>query len=337
MKMIQSRANRALALIITFGAAVLVFAASPLFGAKPLSLGEIFSGAGGLDAHIFWGIRAPRVALAFLSGSGLALAGMAFQAIFRNALATPFTLGVSSGASFGAALALKLGLIGSVLGISATAISAFAGASLAIALVYGLTRLKKESTTATMLLAGVAISFFFSSLILFIQYLSDFTNTFLILRWLMGSLDAGGFNAVLEVAPFVAAGGAIIIYYSGELNLLAVGDDIAASRGVEVNRTRMALFFATSLMVGGIVAMCGPIGFVGMMSPHICRLIIGPDHRFLAPMTLLFGGLFLSLCDTLARIAIAPAEIPVGVITAMLGGPFFLWLLLAAPPEKTIM
>ena len=137
-----------------------------------------------------------------------------------------------------------------------------------------------------------------------------------------------GYDAVLGLIPLVVAGCAVLLYLTHALNLLATGEDLAASRGVEVRRTQRLLFFATSLMVGGVVAFCGPIGFVGMMVPHICRLLVGPDHRALLPATVLFGGAFLVACDTLARTVIAPAEIPVGVLTALLGGPFFLWLLL---------
>jgi iron complex transport system permease protein len=188
-----------------------------------------------------------------------------------------------------------------------------------------------------MLLAGVAVGFLFSSLILFIQYLSDFAETFRMIRWLMGGLDVVGFEAVLRLAVFVLAGLVVVLLHADELNLLATGEDLAAARGVEVSRTKKVLFFATSLMVGGVVAVCGPIGFVGMMSPHICRLLVGPDHRRLAPVTLLFGGAFLLACDTLARTVIAPAEIPVGVITALLGGPFFLWLLVRGASEKAVV
>ncbi|MCD6353539.1 MAG: iron ABC transporter permease, partial [Proteobacteria bacterium] len=264
------------------------------------------------------------------------VSGMTFQAMFRNPLATPFTLGVSSGAALGASLYIRFGLPFTLLGISGTSISAFSGAILAIFLVYGLTKAKKGFSTATMLLAGVAISFSFSSIILFTQYMSGLTQSFRILRWLMGGLEVVGFDSVWNIFPFVISGSAIVLYLTHELNLMTTGDDIAISRGVNVKLVRKVLFFATSLMVGGVVAICGPIGFVGMMAPHICRLLIGWDHRYLTPASLLFGGMFLTLCDILSRTVIAPAEIPVGVITALVGGPFFLWLLLGGSSEKSI-
>jgi len=286
---------------------------------------------------VFWQIRVPRAMLAFLAGSGLALAGMTFQAIFRNPLATPFTLGVSSGAAFGATLAIRLGWTVSLLGVSAVSLTAFAGALASLILVYGITMARRSFSTAVLLLAGVAISFFFWSLILFIQYLSDFTSSFRILRWLMGGLETVGYGPVLDVLPFVLSGSAVILCFTRELNLMAVGEDLAVSRGVRVGAVRAVLFSASTLMVGGVVALCGPIGFVGMMAPHICRLLIGTEHRYLAPATFLFGGLFLLACDVVARLIIAPAEIPVGVITALLGGPFFVWLLLRRPPAGSIL
>jgi iron complex transport system permease protein len=144
----------------------------------------------------------------------------------------------------------------------------------------------------------------------------------------MGGLDVMGFDPFFNMLPLLVIGSIVIFLLANELNLLMIGEEIAVSRGVALINIKKLIFFATSLMVGGVVAICGPIGFVGMMSPHICRLVIGPNHRYLTPATFLFGGVFLALCDTLARTLIAPAEIPVGVITAILGGPFFIWLLL---------
>jgi len=309
--------------------AVVVLAAAPFVGMQRIPLGALWSGGDDTAASILWRLRIPRVCLAFLAGASLALSGMAFQAVFRNPLATPFTLGVASGASLGAAVYIRLGLAFSLWKISGESMFAFAGAALSILAVYGLTRARRGSSTATMLLAGVAMGLFFSSLILFIQYVSDFTQTFRILRWVMGGLEKGvGFDEVLGVLPFAVTGSLIVFCMTHELNLITTGEELAASRGVEVRRTRMILFFAASLMVGAIVAVCGPIGFVGLMAPHICRLLIGPDHRYLMPATLLFGGAFLILCDTLARTVMAPTELPVGIITSLLGGPFFLWLLL---------
>ncbi len=326
--MTPSQNRGKLILLLLFLSAVLALVLAPVVGMRMTPFDAVLNpGSGGKESEIFWMLRVPRVCVSFLAGAALAISGMSFQALFRNPLATPFTLGVSSGAALGAAIYIRLGLPVVFLGIPGISISALSGAALSIMLVYGFTRLRSGFTTGTMLLAGVAISFFFSSVNLFTQYISDFTQTFRIIRWLMGGLEVVGFRSVMEMAPFVVVGSLVILLLTHELNLLTTGEEIAASRGVNIRFVRGAIFFATSLMVGGVVAVCGPIGFVGMMSPHICRLLIGPDHRYLAPATFLFGGAFLTLCDTFARTVIAPAEIPVGVITALLGGPFFIWLL----------
>jgi iron complex transport system permease protein len=281
-----------------------------------------------MEAEILRAIRIPRTLSAFLVGAALSLSGMTFQALFRNPLATPFTLGTASGASLGAALYIRLGLSFSLLGIAGISFAALLGSLFAVTLVYALTRLRNGFSTATLLLAGVAVSFFFSSLILFIQYISGLAHSFRILRWMMGSIDSMGYNALGDLLPFLISGLLILLLSSHELDQLMTGDDIAISRGVNVNRIKKRLFFAASLLVGGVVALCGPIGFVGMIAPHISRLLIGSSHRNLIPATALFGGTFLVLCDTLARSLIPPVEIPVGVITALIGGPFFIILLL---------
>jgi len=324
------RRNGWLPLFLFGSLAVLLIA--PLLGGLRVPLSSIFQPQPDDPASlIFWEIRLPRTCLAWIAGAGLAVAGMVFQAVFRNALATPFTLGVSSGASLGAAIGVRLGWGVVLLGVSGIAVGAMTGALLAIGIVYGLTRLKRDCSIGNMLLAGVAVNFFFSSLILLIQYTADIHDTFRILRWLMGGLQLVGFDAPLRVLPFVCAVSVLLAALAGELNLLTVGEELAASRGVAVGRTKTLLFLATSCMVGVIVSICGPVGFVGLMCPHICRLIVGPDHRRLLPATFLFGGAFLALCDTVARTIMAPAELPVGVVTSFLGGPFFLWLLLKPP------
>ncbi len=308
--------------------ALFVLVLMPLVGIHQLPL-SVIGDPRGTDpsAIIFWQIRVPRVLAAFLGGAGLALGGAVFQAIFRNPLATPYTLGVAGGASFGVALVSRLGWTAVIGGLSATTMGAFAGALMAIGVVWALTQLRPGLSTTVLLLAGVAMNFFFSSLILFIQYTASLGDSFRIIRWLMGGLGAVDYSTLFHVAPVVAVGAVVVGWHARSLDLLATGPEIAASRGVDVARTRTVLFLATSVMVGGVVAACGPVGFIGMMAPHICRLLIGSSHRLLLPATLLFGGSFLVLCDTAARVVLAPAELPVGVITAFLGAPFFLWLL----------
>jgi iron complex transport system permease protein len=324
---------------ILFWLAVAVLCVAPFCGMEHIPLRALWGNADdyarlGDDyakVDILWNLRLPRVVMAFIAGTALATSGMVFQAMFRNPLATPFTLGVSSGASLGAAICIQQQWVFIILGLSSVSISAFLGAVVSILLVYLLTAgSRRGSSTATMLLAGVAVSFFFSSVILFLQYISDFTRTFRILRWVMGGLESVvSFQDVWNIFPFMVAGCLIVWYLTLELNLLTTGEEFAFSRGVNVKQTKLLLFFAVSLMVGAVVAVCGPIGFVGLMVPHICRLMVGPDHRYLFPATWLFGGAFLVVCDTASRTVLAPTELPVGILTALLGGPFFLWLLLA--------
>lgn len=310
--------------------ALVVVVLAPFAGMSAITPGDVLrsAGEGGVDeAAIFWRLRVPRVLLAFLAGASLSLGGMIFQAVFRNDLATPFTLGVSSGAALGATVSLRLGLSFSLLGLDGATLFALLGALLSMGVVQALAARRPDTTGATLLLAGVAVNFTLSSLILLVHYTSDAAQSFNILRWLMGRLDVVGMHSVLLLLPLFLAGGLAALLLHRELNLLTVGEEFAVSRGVDAARTRTLLFLGTSLLVGGVVAVCGPIGFVGMMTPHVARLLVGADHRRLAPASMLLGGILLTLCDLLARIVLAPAELPVGVITALLGGPFFLWLL----------
>jgi iron complex transport system permease protein len=281
-----------------------------------------------IEARILSEVRIPRVTLGFLAGAALATAGMAFQALFRNALATPYTLGVSSGASLGAAIYVHLGITASLAGIPGSALAALAGAFLAIGLVYAVARATYGFSSSTLLLAGVAISFLFMSVILAIQYIGDVTTSFRIGRWLLGGLEVVGFLPVIHVLPFAVVGIAIVLAISRDLDLLVFGEESAASRGVPVTIVKKLIFAAASLMVGGVVATCGPIGFVGLVVPHIGRLVLGARHRTLAPFSVLAGGTFLVACDAVGRTVVAPVEIPVGIITALIGGPFFLALLI---------
>jgi len=305
---------------------VLIF--SPFFGSTPLALKDIFSATEGKrELDIFWQMRVPRVILAFCAGAIFSMSGMVFQAIFRNPLVSPFTLGVSAGASLGASIYIASGFSFYLLGLSGLSIFSLLGAGFSIILVWFLAQLPATRSMTKLLLAGVVISFFFMSLILFIQYLSGLYQSFRITRWLMGSIYVFGYEEVSQVFPLAIVGLLIIWYFAQELNLLTTGEEIALSRGVDVHGLVKVLFFLISLMIGSIVSVCGPVAFVGIMVPHMGRLMVGTDHRYLTMTTFLFGGIFLVVCDTLARTIIAPAEIPVGIITAILGGPFFFWLL----------
>ncbi len=318
-----------ISLIAVCSAAILC--AAPWIGPQAISWNDVAeAGKTDMASIIFWQIRVPRTLLAWLAGGSLAVAGMAFQAMFRNPLATPFTLGVSSGASFGASLAIRCGL-GAMAMVSA---GSFLGALAAIGLVYGLAHVRRGLPTSTMLLAGVAVNFLFSSLILLIQFTGDFAETIQVLRWTMGSLQIVGMDAVVSVAFVSLMLLFLLAWLWRELDLLTVGEDIATTRGVDVRRVKALLFFGISLAVAVVVATCGPIGFIGLIAPHTCRMLVGSAHRHLLPASFLFGGGLLVACDTVARTVMAPAELPVGIFTAMLGAPFFLFLLLRGDAER---
>jgi iron complex transport system permease protein len=289
-----------------------------------------------IEARILTEVRLPRVSLGFLAGAALATAGMAFQALFRNALATPYTLGVSAGASLGAAIYVHLGITASIAGIPAYAFAALGGALFSIALVYAVALATPGFSSSTLLLGGVAISFLFTSVILAIQYIGDVSTSFRIGRWLLGGLEVVGFDPVVHVLPFAVLGMGILLAISRDLDLLAIGEESAAARGVPVGTLKQLVFAAASLMVGGVVATCGPIGFVGLVVPHIGRMLLGSKHRTLGPFSVLAGGTFLVACDTVGRTVVAPVEIPVGIITALIGGPFFLVLLVRGHAQQRL-
>lgn len=289
-----------------------------------------------MEARIVRDVRLPRISLAFIAGAALATAGMALQALFRNALATPYTLGVSAGASLGAAVYVYSGVTASIIGIPGYAFAALAGAAITTVLVYAVARGTGSFSSATLLLAGVAISFLFTSILLAIQYIGDVTTSFRIGRWMLGGLEVVGFAPVVQVLPFAVIGIGILLAISRELDLLVVGEEWAMTRGVEVGRVKQLIFAATSLMVGGVVAICGPIGFVGLVVPHIGRIVVGPRHRTLGPFSVIAGGTFLVACDTVARTVAAPVEIPVGIITALIGGPFFLAMLIQGHAHRRL-
>ncbi len=305
---------------------------APLIGPTSIDIGKALSGgldaANNVDADILFLARLPRILLGAVTGAALSVTGAVFQALLRNDLAAPFTLGVSSGASLGAVIAISLNLNFTILGISTLSIAAFAGALGTMYLVFGLVKTRHgDFPTSVLLLAGVTANFFFASMVMFIHYMADFTQSFRIVRWLMGGLDITDYQTVWSICPFVILGIGGLIFVSRDLNLISAGVQSAMSRGVDVVRTQKIGFIMGSLITGTVVAISGPIGFVGLIVPHIVRLLIGPDLRLLIPGSIFFGASFLILCDTVGRTLIAPAEIPVGVITAMLGGPFFVWLL----------
>lgn len=326
--------RRRLFLTITlFGAlALAVIVWAPTVGSTSISLSRAFDRsmpwADNVDAQIFFVARLPRVLAGALIGATLASAGVVLQALLRNPLATPFTLGVSAGAALGAMLAIVFRLDVGTLGMSSVPIASFLGSLAAITIVYGLASSQRRGlSTNVLLLAGVTLNSFFSALILFVQYLSDFADTYRAVRWLMGDLDVGSYTPLIASMPLIVAAFAVFAMLPRALNLLTMGEDVAASRGVEVKRAQRWAFFSASLATGAAVSIGGPIGFIGIIVPHLVRLMVGADHRVVLPAAALFGAAFLVLCDLVARTVTAPIELPVGIITALIGGPFFLWLL----------
>ena len=306
---------------------------APLIGSTPLSLRRVLDQsipfADNVDAQIFYVARLPRVLAAGLVGSTLAAAGVVFQALLRNPLATPFTLGVSAGAALGAMLAITFGVEFTAGHLPAVPVASFAGALGAVGIVYALARARRSGfSTTVLLLAGVTLNSFFSALILFVQYLADFSQTFRTVRWLMGDLDVGSYAPILAALPFTVVSLGAFATLPRSLNILTLGPEAALSRGIDAIRTQRVAFFSASLATGAAVSLGGPVGFIGIVVPHLVRLMVGSDHRLVLPASTLFGAAFLIACDVVSRTLMAPTEIPVGVVTALIGGPFFLWLLI---------
>jgi iron complex transport system permease protein len=298
-----------------------------------LWIAPIFPGlAAGIDdtvRYIVLHVRLARICLAFLVGGALGLAGTVYQGVLLNPLADPFTLGISTGAAFGASLAILLGWGGiHFLGVSVLPAAAFAGALLALYLVYMLGSVDGRIHVVTIVLAGIIVSTFLSAMISLLKSLNE-ESVSTIVFWIMGSLAGKSWAHVLLVLPYILAGGIAICCFTRELDLLSLGDIQAQQLGVNVQQIRFWLLLAASLITASAVAVSGIIGFVGLVIPHLVRLALGPKHRILIPAALLSGGLLVLVSDTIAR-SILPGgeEVPVGVVTAIIGGPFFCYLLL---------
>lgn len=272
-------------------------------------------------------IRLPRVLLAALVGAALAPAGAVYQGLFRNPLADPYLIGVSSGAGLGATIALVFGVQLRWQGLGAVSLFAYVGALVATAVVYTLSRVGGRMSVATLLLAGVALGAFLTSFTTFLMFQApDAFRAVHVVGWLMGSFALASWPRVYVVAPSVILGGIVLWAYAHRLNVLQLDEDQARQLGIPLSRTRLALIVLVSLVLAAAVSVSGVIGFVGLIVPHAVRLVWGPDHRFLLPMSGVGGALFMVLADGLARTLLSPAELPVGVVTAFCGAPFFLYL-----------
>jgi iron complex transport system permease protein len=289
-----------------------------------------------LAETIFYKIRIPRVLMATVAGGTLAICGAALQALFRNPLASPFTLGISGGASLGALIGIRLGLATGIIGFSMVTVLAFLFSLLTIIFVYTISRVGGVVATGRLLLAGVVMNFLYSAFVLFIQFFSNFTESLQTMRWIMGSLDIVGYDEVWKTLAFVVPGCVILLSITKDMNLFGLGDDVASSLGVNVKRMQKLIYFATSLSAGAVISVTGPIGFVGLVIPHILRMVLGVDNRIILPCSIVLGASFLMAADTVSRTLISPIEIPVGIITASLGGIFFLWLLIRTKKEVIV-
>lgn len=275
---------------------------------------------------IMMNIRLPRIILSAVIGMGLSVVGAAFQGMFKNPMADPYIVGVSSGAALGASLAIVFGgasVFGAFLSVQ---FAAFTGAVLTVVCVYQIARVGTRIPSVTLLLAGVAVSSMASAVISVLMIFNrDQADS--IIFWTMGSVSAARWEQVGYLLPVVLAGTMIIMIFAKDLNLMMAGDDTAHNLGVEIDKAKRILLMVSSLMIAFIVSSSGIIGFVGLIVPHAVRLLLGPDHRVLIPFSALGGAVFMIICDTIARTLLAPMEIPVGAITALFGAPYFIFLL----------
>lgn len=275
---------------------------------------------------IILSLRLPRVLLAMTVGASLGVAGGAFQGLFRNPMADPYVIGVSSGAALGAAIAITAHPAVSLLGLGSVPLAAFAGAMAAVLAVYSIARVGREVPVGNLLLSGVAVGALLSALVSMVIVFSR-RHLDEIVYWLMGSLAGRGWTHLGAALPYLVVGSAVLLFLARDLNALLLGEEEAAHLGVPVERTKRVILAAASLLTAAAVATCGVVGFVGLIIPHIVRLVVGPDHRVLLPVSAVAGSLLLVAADLIARTAVRPAELPVGVVTAVIGGPFFLYLL----------
>jgi len=315
--------------VSTLGAADISFMdALAILMKKVPVIGDLIIKEDWLETHeiIMLNIRLPRVILSAVIGMGLSVVGAAFQGMFKNPMADPYIIGVSSGAALGASIAITLGgrfILGSFMSVQ---FMAFTGAIITVVCVYEIAKVGAKIPSVTLLLAGVAVSAMASSMISVLMIFNrDQADS--IIFWTMGSVAAARWEQIIYLLPVVCFGTLVILFYAKDLNLMMAGDETAHNLGVEIETTKKVLLIISSLMIAFIVSSSGIIGFVGLIVPHAVRLLLGPDHRVLIPFSALGGAVFMILSDTIARTLLAPMEIPVGAITALFGAPYFIFLL----------
>lgn len=329
--------RKTLFILSLFVALVVVFIMATTMGAASLSLTESFQAIlakilPGLQTTrfaetIIWQLRLPRILMAVLTGLSLGVAGTAMQGVLRNPLVSPYTLGLSAGAACGAGIAIALGV--SVFGAGRYLVigNAFIFSLFTMLLVLAISRIR-GTAIETLILAGVALGYLFSATISILKYVSDAEELHAIVFWLMGGLYTARWETVFLLFPVIAIIIVLIMRYSWDLNVMSSGEEVATSLGVRVGRVRIIVLTLSALLTACVIAFTGIIGFIGLVSPHICRVILGSDHRFLIPASGLMGALILLISDTVCRTLIQPTELPVGILTSFIGVPFFLYLLI---------
>ena len=309
----------------TLGIFVATIAIVPLIGAVHINYTNAWNRVSP-DYEILFRARLPRVLLSALVGGTLATAGVLFQALLRDSLATPYTLGVSSGASLGAVIAIVFG-VRVFAGFGGIWAAAFVGAAITLFLVMSVASQGRRMSSFTLLLSGVTINSVAMALILFFHSLASFSESFAITRWLMGGIEPVPYSTLVWLTVATVPVIFWLFWRARDWNLLAIGEEWAEVRGVSTGRLMTTGFIGGSFLAASVTSFAGPVGFVGLIVPHALRMTFGADHRMLVPTSFFLGGAFLAICDTIARTALSPAEIPVGVVTALVGGPFFIWML----------
>lgn len=289
--------------------------------------GSADGGTIGTTGVILIQVRLPRLLLGLLVGACLASVGVVLQALLRNPLADPYVLGVSSGAALGVALAILSGIGTTVLALSALPLCGFAGGLLSLVVVYRMAASYGRLPIHSLLLAGVILNAIFSALIMFVTSIMEPNRSVGTMTWLMGTLTAPSYPALAVLTLYLLGGLFLLFKQARRLNILTLGEESARSLGIETEQVKRLVYVISALITGAVVSVSGMIGFVGMVIPHAVRLVLGTDHRLLLPASALVGGMYLMAADTVARTLLAPAEIPVGIVTALAGGPFFIYLL----------
>ncbi len=314
--------------VIIWTLLIAVLLVSPFMGAVDINISDIVQ-SNSLAAQIFYDIRLPRVIFTFFAGLILALSGLLFQTLFRNPLMTPYTLGISSGATLGAGIAIKLGLSSVLFGLAAVSLFGFLGAMLTIFLLLYLAQFLKGSQQTALLLLGIALSLFYTSALMLVFYLGNTIQNDMLIRFTMGSLSVIGWSSPLVISVVASLLLFAVYAYRFELQLLGVSQESAKLKGVESKKVTLILLLIASFAIGLLVSISGPIGFVGLVVPHIVAKLYPQTAQKRIIKTALFGGFFLVLCDTLSRALPTQSELPIGIVTALIGGPFFIYLIIS--------